>query len=118
MAPTWVDALGVETLQKHKVAPATLESPAYQYDDLDLDESQTDDMIAAFGDCDVDIRSVWLKLVSSGMTDEQKSCLSKELDEPTVHTMLSSAMRLGADNQGGAMAKQLEKVSKTCKLRG
>lgn len=109
VAPKWIDAIGVDTLEKKGVNPSDL-AEGFAFTDLDLSKAQATTMVKAFGDCRVDIYSQLLKTFSIGLSGTQSACLRTELTRDKAMKFLVGLLAGGNDDefvaQGGALDKK------------
>lgn len=113
VAPKWVDAIGLDTLQKKSPDPSELAKSNYSYDELGLNKGQATTMIAAFGDCGVHLYDLLIRSLSVGLSSDQKTCIRRELPPDLAQQFLVAAL---SGDVGGAIADKVGKIDQTCKL--
>lgn len=114
VAPTWVDTIGADTLSGQDVTPTDLEDPNFSFDELGLDLDQGYEMIDAFDGCDIDIYGEFLASIGSGLTPDQQSCLSEQLDQDLAREFLANSVVMS--DLPPDLASQFDQISQTCQL--
>ncbi|MGI8757439.1 MAG: hypothetical protein ACR2MB_16600 [Acidimicrobiales bacterium] len=113
VAPKWVDAIGLDTLQKKAPDPSDLAKSNYSYDKLGLSKDQASTMIDAFGKCGVDLYELLIRSLSVGIPKDKQTCIRRELPPDLAQKFLVAAL---SGDVGGAIGEKIGKIDQTCKL--
>jgi len=95
VAPRFVDAITVKTLQDNDVTTADIEDPGFDGSALGLSEEQGEQLVDAFGACDVDITALFAESFTAGMTAEQQSCVAENVDADLTKALLVKTFSTG-----------------------
>ena len=114
VAESWIGTIGTDRLSGKDITPEDLEDPDFTYSDLELSASEGQEMIDAFGDCDVDIETKLLDSLSQDLDAEQKDCLEGELTPEIQNQLLVEA--LTQEDFSDELGQILEDLQTTCNL--
>jgi hypothetical protein len=95
VAPKFVDAITVKTLQENDVTTADIEKPGFDGSALGLSEAQGEQLVAAFAACDVDIVALFAESLTAGLTPEQQSCVAEKVDPDLTKALLVKTFSTG-----------------------
>jgi hypothetical protein len=102
MAPKWIDTIGVDTLQAKSIEPDDIGTEgSADLTTLGLSEEQGNDLYAAFGQCDVDVKSLFIKSISPNLSDKDEQCLEDNFDEALMKQILVTTLTKGQDALDG-----------------
>jgi hypothetical protein len=91
IAPKWLDVIGVDRLKEEGISPDDLNAENdMELSELNVSEDDANSMYDAFGDCDVDVRGLFLEQITADgdLTSEQKECLSDAFDDDLVRRIM------------------------------
>jgi hypothetical protein len=116
IAPLWVEAMTVELLQERGVTVEDLSDPGFDGEALGMELSQGEDMVAAFGACDVDVVELFSTALTQGLEPEQQECVQANADEELVEALLAASFSgAGSDTEFETLIGQL---TESCDLPG
>jgi hypothetical protein len=102
MAPKWIDTIGVDTLQAKGIEPDDIGAEgSADLTTLGLSEEQGNDLYAAFGKCDVDVKSLFIKSMSPDLSAEDEQCLEDNFDDALMKQILVTTLTKGEDALDG-----------------
>ncbi|CAN5560955.1 hypothetical protein BH10ACT1_BH10ACT1_04840 [soil metagenome] len=116
VAPKWVATIGVDALVAKGVAADAMADPNFSFPDLDLSEEQAGPMVDAFTGCGVDIFVQFRKVLTTGLTATQATCVDGEISDADVRAFLSESLR--SADAGEAVTQKITEVSQACDLPG
>ena len=95
VAPLFVDAITVKTLQANDVTTEEIEDPSWDGTSLGLSPKQGEKLVSSFGECDVDIVALFAEGLTGGLTAEQQSCVAENIDGDLVKAALAKTFSTG-----------------------
>lgn len=112
VAPVWIDTIGLDALAD--VDPEDLADPALDLEGIvDVDEEQAATMIAAYGDCGVDIEQEFIDYITSDLTEDQQGCVADALADVDLTDLLEGAL-VDSDAAEAEYRDQLQGPFTTC----
>ena len=116
VAPRFLDAITVEVLQENEVTPEDVSEPSWDGSDLGLSLDQGQLLVDSFGECDVDIFTLFATSLTVGLTEEQQACAVENVDPDLTEALLVKTFSTG-DNDAEFEAVIGDLTSK-CDLPG
>jgi hypothetical protein len=80
IAPKWVAVITVEKLHESGATVDALSDPGFDRTELQLDEDQGAELVAAFDPCGVDLAEKFAAALTQGLTEEQQACAVENID--------------------------------------
>jgi len=106
LANSWIPIIGVDRLEEKGISPQDLASDEGDMTKLGLDETDATAMVAALGDCNINMRELIMSSIAPGATAEQRSCLDKALTtEDLTQAMVASYMGKSEAMDQGPLAQ-------------
>ena len=108
VAPKFVKTITVATIRENGVTAADIAKPGFDGAELGLTEDQGQELVDAFGACDVDIYQLFIEALTAGLTAEQQSCSRENLDKDLANALLVKTFSTGqSDKEFEAVVKDL-----------
>lgn len=95
VAPKFVDAITAETLNEHDITTDDVADPGFDGSGLGLTEAQGEQLVDAFGACDVDIVALFAESLTMGMTTDQQACAAENVDPDLTRALLVKTFSTG-----------------------
>jgi hypothetical protein len=117
LAPRFVNAIGVDTLEEAGIEPSDMGSDDSAMDDLQLSDEQGEQLASSFGECDISLKTLFIdSLVSENdLSDEDKACLEEEFPEDLLERLMVTAVTEGNEalqNDDSLMSEMFEVFAK------
>lgn len=110
VAPKWVAAMTVEQLNEAGITEKDAADAGFNPADVDLDESQAEELVDAFDACDFDIFGELGRSLTLGLGEEQEQCAAENLDPELGRALLVKTFSTGqSDTEFEALLADLEK---------
>lgn len=84
LAEHWVSAIGTDTFREASITPADLTSNGSSLGALDIDRPTAETLADGFGDCGLDLRTVYLRTLEGDLSEQGKACVDDLLTEDAV----------------------------------
>jgi hypothetical protein len=98
VAPKWINSIGVAKLKAKGVKPEDIgANGSGDLTDLQLSQDQGNQLYDAFGQCNVQIKSVFIKSMNPSMTSTDEKCLNDNFDDALMRQFVVATLTKGAD---------------------
>jgi hypothetical protein len=119
LAPRWVEAIGAERLQAAGIEPRDFADQGdVDLTEVGLSEDDGNAMYDAFGECDIDVKRVFVESFSTDrdVSDEDKDCLADAMSDDLLRRIMVTTFVAGDEalNQDEALTGELFGVFSDC----
>ena len=119
LAPKWVDAIGTDRLAAAGVEPRDFAAEGdVDLSEVGLSEDDGGAMYDAFGECDIDVKTIFVESFSAGrdVSEEDKNCLTDAMSDDLLRRIMVTTFVEGEEalNQDEELSGELFGVFADC----
>jgi hypothetical protein len=98
-ASEWITIIGVDRLEAAGIDPEEFAGDDVSFEELGLERDEADELIDAFGSCDIDLRDAMIDsmVADAGDSDVMRGCLEAGLTDESVRALMVAAFTEGED---------------------